>query len=210
MRRRHARSVLTAERRTGLRCDGLVAGARRGSQLGNAFDELGLVWGVGSAHSLNDEGKGAPQRLGSQMAQHGFRLIVGDWEGVDELVGGAFIDELAKLGVADPRDWIVQVRRTGITFRRHSICPGATVVEASSDDLEYDLPAKRCDACVVVPGIGGAGESARRARNHGKPVFPLPMTEGDSRTLFQEIMREWRVWGGGGGKAFKFLVSFSH
>src|SRR4029453_12085163 len=140
MRRRHARSVLTAERRTGLRCDGWVAGARRVSQLGNAFDELGLVWVVGSAHSLNDEANRAAQRLGGQMAQQGFRRIVGDWEGVDELVGGAFIDELAKLGVADPRDWIVQVRRTGITFRRHSICPGATVVEASSDDTESDPP----------------------------------------------------------------------
>lgn len=175
----------------------------------NTSGELGLVWVVGSAYSLSDEAKRAAQRLGSKLAQHGLRLMVGDWTGVDELVGRAFIEELTKRRVTDLHDWIVQIRRTGGPLRRHWTCQGATSIEASSDDLEYDLPAERCDACVVVAGIGGAGESARRARNRSKPVFPLPMTEGDSRDLFHEIMREWRVWEVKGVTASQFLLLYS-
>ena len=48
--------------------------------------DLGRVWVVGSAHSLQGDAQRATRRLGSQLARHGFGLIVGDWEGVDELV----------------------------------------------------------------------------------------------------------------------------
>ena len=136
----------------------------------------------------------AARRLGTELAQRRFRLVVGDWKGIDELVGLAYVEALAEGGESKVGDWVMQVRRIDSVSREQWTLPAAEHLDAHSDEQEYDLPAARCDACVIIGGLGGAGESARRVRTRDKPVFPLPMTEGDSRDVFHEIMRDWSLF----------------
>lgn len=151
-----------------------------------------LVAGTGKQH-LSERIVATSEQLGQALAQAGYGLITGGWEGVDAIVAESFARRLQKLG------------RKSATLLRQVVKRGAEpsfaggeVVSSGSEDDAWNLSIKLADAVVLVGGIGGTYETGRRARERGKPVLPLASTadgwrNDDARRLHAEMRTTWEV-----------------
>jgi hypothetical protein len=144
-----------------------------------------------------------PQRLfatavARRLAGAGYRLLVGDWRGVDEITLDAFTKTLEVLGI-----------RTAEFIRRFRFRPPRTrerlpeVTEVIVDSLEDEFarPIREAYAIVLIGGLGGTYRYAVEAARAGVPILPIAPTGGDASTLFREYLA-----GGSSGELYEIAA----
>lgn len=57
--------------------------------------------------------------------------------------------------------------------------------------MEWANVVSKAQAVVMLGGAGGTYETYRYALQERKPVFPLRETDGDARTVFEEMLANW-------------------
>jgi hypothetical protein len=151
-----------------------------------------LVAGSGKQH-LPERIVATSEQLGQALAQAGYGIVTGGWEGVDALVAESFARRLQILGRRSA-SLLRQVVKRGA----EPSFAGGEVVSSGSEDDAWNLSIKLADAVVLVGGIGGTYETGRRARERGKPVLPLASTadgwrNDDARRFHAEMRTTWEL-----------------
>jgi hypothetical protein len=122
--------------------------------------------------------------LGERLAGSGFRLLVGNWTGIDNTVLVSFGSMLATLNV-DSRDQVRQFAPLQPNLKPASA--RVVAVNIASDDEEYDAPLREASALIAIGGRGGTYEYGRRATARQIPVLPIASTGGDAAKLYSEL-----------------------
>lgn len=150
---------------------------------------------LGSSRPYEKVPQRAAHMVGVTLAASGFGLVSGNATGVDRAVAQAFCSQIARMN-RNPSEWYCQLRLPFLIRGSRWPLPGyraprdATVRLTSTFEWEEEA-ISRSDAALMIGGGRGALHIARRFIDHGKSVFPIPFTGGDSGDLFQEILRTW-------------------
>jgi tetratricopeptide (TPR) repeat protein len=142
-----------------------------------------LIAGTGSSE-LPAEVVRLTERLGETLAARGLNLVVGGFQGIDNVVGRAFADAVQASGEAVESRFL-QILAPG---KRPDLGAGR-IVHTKNEFVER---VKRADAVVLIGGRGGTYGSFEHARRQGKPAYPLPTTGGDARRIFDEFLASQR------------------
>jgi len=136
--------------------------------------------------------KAVSRRLGEALAETGFSLVTGGWNGVDAYVAEAFAERIRD------RDQslsgrLVQVMQKGKRphFRAGRLDGGGSEEEAWKRSIE------RADAVVLVGGVGGTHQTGEFAKQIQKFVFPLADTrdsEGDHSDAYEFYFASLDNW----------------
>lgn len=147
---------------------------------------------AGSARGLNEEAKRATRFVGAGLARHGFGLITGAWRGVDEETATAYLRELRAAGL-DPVGRYLQVhdRRGWHPLTGFDVADRRLRLDVEGDEASYRECVDRCQAGILIGGLGGTKRVAFELIGSGRPVFPLPLTGGDALEAYAEILESW-------------------
>lgn len=143
-----------------------------------------LVAGTGT-FKLAQHDIWAAQHLGRVLAEAGYGLVTGGWQGVDYVVAEAFREYL---GSGTPlASYLIQVVPEG----KEPVFRGGHVVYVEAGAREWTESVRYADAVVLVGGLGGTYETYQFAQLEMKPVFAFPATQGDARRAFEHILANW-------------------
>jgi len=139
----------------------------------------------------------AADMAGRALARAGFGLVTGSPPGVDSVASEAFWAECRRLGRA-PHEayrqlWLPQLRRGYWLPGEGFPAPQACVERLSSTREWIERAITLAGAAVMIGGRGGALGIAERFIDAGKPVLPIPFVGGESRHVFDAILRTWDV-----------------
>jgi hypothetical protein len=121
------------------------------------------------------------EAVGRELARWGFGLIGGGWQGVDYITADHYIQQLRSAEMQDD-DGLLQIVPEG----SRADFDGGIIQHVKRRDWER-IPIERCDAVVVIGGLGGSIGMCRMAAKEGRPVFPIPGTGDDAATYYNEI-----------------------
>ncbi|HEX5871109.1 MAG TPA: TIR domain-containing protein [Longimicrobium sp.] len=145
-----------------------------------------LVAGTGR-NQLPDAERWSAEQLGRVLAEQGYGVVTGGWQGVDDYVARAFAKHLAP--DRDLASYLIQVVPDG----RQPEFQGGYVIPVESGEREWTEAVKYADAVVLIGGLGGTYNTYRFAQLEFKPVLPLAATERDARRAFNDIVDDWEV-----------------
>jgi predicted Rossmann-fold nucleotide-binding protein len=145
-----------------------------------------LVAGTGKSRAFTDAQRDTAQRLGVLLSQHRCGLVTGGWPGVDDVVARAFADGIQRAGLP-LEDYLVQVVRDGATpaFGAGDLM----IVHARS--AEWTEAIERCDAIVLIGGVGGTRTTGMLGIEAGRLVLPLADTGGDAMEMYLHMLEHW-------------------
>jgi hypothetical protein len=132
---------------------------------------------------------------GRALARVGFGLLTGNPPGVDRVASEAFWAECRRLG-RNPQEayrqlWLPQLLR-GYWLPGEGFPAPRACIERLESKREWIERAITCaGAAVMIGGRGGALGIAERFIDAGKPVLPIPFVGGESRNVFDAILRTW-------------------
>ncbi|WP_395459886.1 hypothetical protein ACHMW5_36105 (plasmid) [Azospirillum melinis] len=145
-----------------------------------------LVAGSAGKRNLSVAEKHLCGELGKALARGGYRLLTGAWPGVDEAVGRAFTDELARLG-DHPLDWIMHIVAKGADPKLWLGHPGwGAMQEPTRREVELAL-VETADAVILIGGQQHTERLGSLAMKLGKPCLPIPRTKGAAAELFARL-----------------------
>lgn len=137
----------------------------------------------------------AADMAGRALARAGFGLVTGNPPGVDRVASESFWAECGRLG-RTPQEayrqlWLPHSLRgywlPGDGFHAPEIC-----IERLTSTREWiERAITLAGAAVMIGGRGGALGIAERFIDAGKPVLPIPFVGGESRHVFDAILRTW-------------------
>jgi hypothetical protein len=145
-----------------------------------------LVAGTGKENKFTAVERETAARLGRALADGSFGLVTGGWPGVDEFVGRAFADEVARRRLP-LENLLVQV----VAQNRLPRFPAGDLILVKAGKAEWTEGIRRADAVVLIGGFGGTLTTGRWAAERRKPVFPLADTDRDAKQLYVEMLRDW-------------------
>jgi hypothetical protein len=137
----------------------------------------------------------AADMAGRALARAGFGLLTGSPPGVDRVASEAFWAECRRLG-RNPQEayrqlWLPQLLR-GYWLPGEGFPAPRACIERLESKREWIERAITCaGAAVMIGGRGGALGIAERFIDAGKPVLPIPFVGGESRNVFDAILRTW-------------------
>jgi hypothetical protein len=137
----------------------------------------------------------AADMAGRALARAGFGLLTGSPPGVDRVASEAFWAECRRLG-RNPQEayrqlWLPQLLR-GYWLPGEGFPAPQACIERLESKREWIERAITCaGAAVMIGGRGGALGIAERFIDAGKPVLPIPFVGGESRNVFDAILRTW-------------------
>ena len=137
----------------------------------------------------------AADMTGRALARSGFGLVTGNPPGVDSVVSEAFWAECQRLGRAAAEayrqlwlpHWLRGYWLPGVGFP----APEACTERLASKREWIERALTLSGAGVMIGGRSGALGIAERFIDAGKPVLPIPFVGGESRKVFDAILRTW-------------------
>lgn len=137
----------------------------------------------------------AADMAGRALARAGFGLVSGNPPGVDSVASEAFWAECRRLGRA-PQEayrqlWLPQLLRGYWLPGEGFPAPQACIERLTSTREWIERAITLAGAAVMIGGRGGALGIAERFIDAGKPVLPIPFVGGESRPVFDAILRTW-------------------
>jgi hypothetical protein len=142
-----------------------------------------LVAGTGDSSISLDE-RLVSEILGRRLAEEGFGLIGGGWQGVDAEVARSFAKSLMSTS-QDVNERLVQL----LEPTQHSAYDFGRPIYTESSDWNLDA-AQRADALVMIGGKGGTFDAYERFRMTGKNIVPIAATGGDAHRAFDQLTSE--------------------
>jgi TIR domain len=150
-----------------------------------------LVAGSGT-ESLPENLVEVSRRLGRGLADSGFGLVSGGWQGVDSIVARSFA-EAVKETEGNLGERLIQFMEHG----RTPDFPGGRFMAANSDREAWVHSIERAEAVILVGGAGGTYETGLIARRQGKPVLPVADTRhgnfSDAYHMYFGILDSWNT-----------------
>lgn len=148
-----------------------------------------LVAGTGRERAFTEAQRATAERLGALLARLGCGLVTGGWPGVDEAVARAFTDAVQQAGLP-LEDCLVQVVREGAI---PAFAAGDLVI-VHRRAAEWTQAIERCDAIVLIGGLGGTLTTGKMGLEAGKLVLPLADTGGDAMELYMHLLGTRGDW----------------
>jgi len=145
--------------------------------------------GIAPRPKLIDE---LSEALGAALANEGFGLITGGWDGVDSLTASAFTNAILASGKS-LSGRLLQIMRLGKTPNY----PAGRLVNRGVENDAWMHSIERSDAVVMIGGMGGTWQTGEWAKTLGKPVFPIahsrgfPYSHSDAYNYYFQTLREW-------------------
>jgi hypothetical protein len=134
----------------------------------------------------------ACKALGHELAQEGFGLITGGWPGVDELVAKRFAEQL---GLDD--DVLAERFIQFMKPKQARLSPYGKLATVGPGLAQYSEPIAKCDALILIGGLGGTLQMAQMATKAGRLVLPLAATGGDA-AKYHSLLRFSKIESTGG------------
>ena len=144
------------------------------------------VWVVGTGGNRQFLGNtvqvASCEMLGRLLAQNGFGLMTGGWEGVDEAMGKSF----TKAFESNVRD----IRRYQRIITSHGITLEPSLADNSSVDIQETREralhklVEDCHLCIMVGGLEGSMDAGEFCLRQGKVVFPIVETGGTAELFY--------------------------
>ncbi len=144
-----------------------------------------LVAGTG-AFTLPDEILWVSQSLGRRIAEQGYKLITGGWQGVDYVVSEAFAQVVMAQGQR-LSDRLTQVVPTG----QQPQFKGGSIRHVPPGPTEWLESLKAADLVILIGGQGGTFETYQYAAQENLPVLPIVCTNGDAKAVFDHMLENW-------------------
>lgn len=120
--------------------------------------------------------------LGRRLAEDGYWLTLGGWQGVDHIVADAFCSALEH----DARGRLRQIVERGRAPDFPGSSFGGEIVEVANDAATFDASAD-ADVAILIGGVGGTRTIAERFIDRGKPVVPIGGTGGDAKSVLDTL-----------------------
>jgi hypothetical protein len=138
----------------------------------------------------------AADMIGRALARTGFGLVTGNPPGVDSVAAKAFWAECKRLGRAPEEAyqqlWLPHFWRGHWMPGRGFSAPRSCVCRLDRTDAWIERAMDIAGAAIMIGGRrSGSLTIARRFIDAGKPVLPIPFVGGESRNIFEEILRTW-------------------
>ena len=137
----------------------------------------------------------AADMTGRALARSAFGLVTGNPPGVDSLASEAFWAECQRLGRAAPEAyrqlWLLHWLRGYWLPGKGFPAPEASTERLASKRERIERAITLAGAGVMIGGRSGALGIAERFIDAGKPVLPIPFVGGESRNVFDAILRTW-------------------
>jgi len=165
-----------------------------------------VVAGTGQ-YELPEAVLAASRAIGVALARRNYGLLTGGWQGVDYVVAAAFLEALHKQRAEESagsyaeesaESYAEESAGSYVKWIRHIMPPGRTpdyphgeLITVESDDAYFAKAAELATAVVLIGGQGATRHIGEEALRRNKPVFPLPHTGGDARSLFEVIVSGW-------------------
>ena len=165
-----------------------TAVAAAGSQLPHPARVL--VAGTGS-YDVSRAVFRVSEMLGRRLAEDGYLLTIGGWEGVDYIVADAFCKALG----SDAGGRLRQYVEINSTPRFHGDLHGGEVIKVETDAATFDVSAADADVAILVGGVGENRILGQKFLELDKPVVPIAGTEGDAKIVFDDLSRSFHVLG---------------
>jgi len=140
---------------------------------------------AGTAGEVTEAQRLVATAVARRLAGAGYRLLVGDWQGVDEITLDAFTGTLAVFGI-EMREFIRRFRFQ--PPRTSKKLPGVTDVVVERVEDEFARPLREAYAIVLIGGRGGTYRYAAEAALAGVPVLPIAPAGGVAATVFDEYL----------------------
>jgi len=145
-----------------------------------------LVAGTGASRGFSAELEAVSRKLGTRLESARCGLVTGGWPGVDEWVARSFADAAYK-HEAPLEDALVQV----VVRTEEPAFAAGQLVFVDSGEGEWQEPIRRADVVLLLGGLGGTGETGRRALEMRKAVLPIADTGGDAKAVYIEMLKAW-------------------
>ncbi len=148
---------------------------------------------TGSARFWETDASRPARRLGSDLADLGFRLTTGAHPGVDKAVAEGYCARARAKGM-DLRESFTQLKEPFSILSWTNVSAGFDAGEHRQivpRGSWLDTAVETCHATVMIGGRIGAFGIAQRFLDARKPVFPIPFVPGRSNRVFQYILRNW-------------------
>jgi hypothetical protein len=143
-----------------------------------------LVAGQGT-YELPPVAASVAGELGQALADAGYGLVVGGWQGVDHVVARAFGKRTRELGRAEV-EWLRQVVP-------HGQGPDYSGGHIEHTTDEWGVSTEQAEAAILVSGSGGTQQLGKMMRAARKPVFPLASTGGDAAEFWARMTQGWEA-----------------
>lgn len=144
---------------------------------------------TGAAYELSKDEELASKQIGVMLAQENYKLIVGDWVGVDRIVMNSFLECIPPNDQAARIKHIENYEDIGIDKKR---IKGAEVIEDDGDDPNYSISAIRsADAGIIISGREGSKPSMEALIRLKKPILPVAFLGYDSFEVYRDILTHW-------------------
>jgi hypothetical protein len=120
------------------------------------------------------------------LAQEGYGLIVGDWDGVDWLAREAFLEALPEKDHPTRLQHVANYQRPDL--RRVPLAP----VLPDGPNPGYSAAAiMMADAGIIISGRKGSRPAMDALLRQRKPVLPIPFLGQDAFEIFRDILAAW-------------------
>lgn len=146
-----------------------------------------LVVGTGD-DGLGKDKKDLCYHLASRLAQNGYGLITGGWQGVDKVISNTFCSVLEENGINASFRCRSYIERTN-----REVNPSSDVVQLDKSQDWYEETLNVAGALIIIGGAGGSYRAYKMALALGVPVVPIGGTGGDALKVFKEVKRNSNV-----------------
>jgi hypothetical protein len=123
------------------------------------------------------------KKIGRKIAQKGWGLIVGGWNGVDYVVSQEFSAELNRQE-KNLFDYMTQLVLKG----NEPVFKGGRIINFEYTKEGFIESVKNADAVVLIGGEGATWDIYRCAIEEWTPVFPLNGTGGDAHKAYEDML----------------------
>jgi hypothetical protein len=142
---------------------------------------------VGTSGNLTREEASITEKVGELLAEEGYGLIIGAYDGVDSLAGSSYLEYLRKKGVL-AKDYLIQVLKQDQRLRSYSL-DDYSIKEVGSDSEWDKAVLEKASAIIVIGGLGYPYKFCQRAHDTSLPIIPIPASGRDAKRVFDEIVR---------------------
>jgi hypothetical protein len=148
-----------------------------------------LIVGTGDKR-LSEAQHMASQSIARLLAEKGYGIIGGGWQGVDGVVAETFDQVLSSFQMNEDSRYI-QLE----SFNKTSSYSFGTSIKLSREEEWYDAALNRAGAVIIIGGQGGSYQAYIAAAAKKIPVIPFPATGGDARKAYQSITTKKQTYG---------------
>lgn len=145
-----------------------------------------LIAGTGT-DAITEQEIVVARAIGHYLAERGYILIAGGWQGVDYHATTAFCDTLARKPQHNLHKHLFQI----LPRHKSPPYPAGNVFYVDEGADEWVKCLNLADYVILIGGLGGTYQTFRLAMRERIPVFPCFATQRDTSRVFADLQADW-------------------